>query len=350
MAVSKTSLHPLTVIQHSFTENEVRQHLVDAAQKAMRAICVDTEERMKKCAENVNLLSCGVFYGNAYFKKLGDLSLKDRLDQLQKDGSFYHGKVSSTTFLQVQSQISPTGFEMNHFVLKKGVKATEGVQSLTTELSLLGSAEVCQVTQYIALRTVLGDEKFNALFAAESLTAMRISVLSSNNPINLLLRKFQNPKKTNFSKGDVVYFGNASMYDIKNHLGDYMGIVALCVDDVVGKEKFSTIGVSPDGATVQEIQNDLLKEFNADPIGDNIVTPNVASIIRQRRGMIRCQQAQALAKKVLSFQEFLKNGGGQTVALREFHVHRIKQLLDLSTSDARKLFSKWAIHEGVGIR
>ena len=131
-------------------------------------------------------------------------------------------------------------------------------------LSFIGCGETVQIAFYEALRDVLGTEKFDILFAANSSTPLTFQFNDIDNPINRLLEYSAPPKE--FVKGRSYQFENTPYYACKLMNGDALGYTTLCCDDTPGKETFTTLGLSPEGMTRKQINQKMLEECNRDPI------------------------------------------------------------------------------------
>lgn len=346
MAVT-ASKSSLTVSFQSLSIDGLRDKLAQSAIGAMKNMAEDTADRLKSFTQKISSLASGVFPQDEYYKALRKVQQTPRLQYLVKVGAFLHGLAPSEAFELVPSLTKPTGYEMSHFVLKKGVKPSEGLKAIRTGLSLLGVGEVCQIAYYTALQELLGTEKFDLLFAQNSPTPMRVCFNAPQNPIKLLTTTIPVARKTEVAKGRILFFQNASSYYIKHFNGDAACLVAICNDDTTGHELFTAIGLASGGATISEIQEKLLKELNEPPLGIEAVTSEVAKKIIASYSTQTVDLSKKLAEKTFSLEEFTKERGGEMCALQEFNVVRIKKLVEAPLEKARALFTKWAYHAGI---
>ena len=159
------------------SEKQVRERLTEIAVATVRAIAADNQERMAGFKNNVQLLKSGVFYPNDYFMALETMKQAPRIDQFIKTGTFFHGIAPASHFGMQKDLQKPTGIRPVHFILKPGAKPSEALAAIRQGLSLLSCGETCQIGFYEAIRGVLGTEKFDMLFAADSPQLLSSSML-----------------------------------------------------------------------------------------------------------------------------------------------------------------------------
>jgi hypothetical protein len=245
--------------------------------------------------EQRTLLDQGFFYGYEYMKALVALNQKPRCDWFLKKGSFYHGFTSSKCFEMTPSATSCSGIVASRFVLKRGATPCQALDSLNNAITFIGCGEIIQVSEWQALREVLGDDKFNLLFAADSRTPLIIHWDSNDNALVLCLTK-NHPVSGEFHVGQAVHFANIKLYGFKHVNGEAGGYNALCIDATPRQERFVTLGLDATGMRQEQVRDVLYREFNAPPVGMSIVTPQLAARIRA-----------ASVPEVLEFGDTLKN-------------------------------------------
>ena len=339
MAIVTNSEHR-AIAQAPISVSEVHERLTAKAIEIVRAIVADNTKRMDGYKQDITLLNSGVFSANEYFKALKNQNQKTNLDYFLNKGSFYHGFASPKHFDMLRDPLlSPTRISFNHFVLKKGVTASAALDAMRQGLSFIGSGEICQIAHYEAIKDVLGTEKFDLLFAADSSTPLRFNLDAEISPLTRLQITIGSPKI--ISKGQIVQFENTPLYQYKHINGDAGGCSALCCDDNPGKETFITPALHPNGVTHAEVSQKFLEEFNQTPVGMEIVTEEVAKRILGTYTRELISQFKKLEAVQLSAEEFAKGGGGRIVGSVAFNADRITQLANLSVKEARKQFDQW---------
>jgi hypothetical protein len=321
---------------------EVRERLTLKAVAIVGEIVRDSAQRTEGYGKNIKLLNAGVFYGNWYFKVLKATNQKARFDFFMKKGSFYHGYASPKHFNMTPNSNLPTGVVATRFVLKEGIKPSEALEAMRQGPSFIGCGEVCQIAYYEAIKDLLGTEKFDALFSAHSSTPLTIQIDSFNalgNPINRLVTTIRAPEKV--VRGQIVFIQNTPYYRVKHMNGDVVGFVAICCDDTSGHERFTTLGLRPEGMTRSEVSQVLLKEFNEPPIGMAIVTEEVATRILRTLRPDQIAISKQYEGAQFSIEELIEQGGGQFLSALEFNVARVTELANRSLPEARALFDQW---------
>ena len=135
--------------------------------------------------------------------------------------------------------------------------------------------------------------------------------------------------------GDVVFFTNIYRYGIKHYNGESSGFYTVCCGE---KPKvFTTLGLSVQGMSAQEITEVLRSEYNKKPLGMTIVPDEIA-----RRIVHNVYGAKSLQDDILSEREFLSLGGGAIVQCCEFKVERIAELSRATVSAACELYKSWS--------
>ena len=333
---------PSHSIPHPIPVKQARSILASTAVETLQAIASDSKMRMEGYPKNYELLGSGIFRPDEYYKALKEMHQSDRIEYFVKKGSFVHGYVSTKHFKmipQTQSDLYPTGFSKHCFVLKEGIEPTEALAALGGTIALLRCGETCQISYYRAINHLLGDAKFNMLFAANSLTPLKLGQ-SCENPINYLITA--TPAGGRMTKGNVRQIDNASIYNIKHVTGEAAVLTTLCCDDTPGKERFTTLGIDPQGLTHAEVDEALMAEFNKDSISIASVTDTVARhLFMGRYDELLPIHKHYANRQISSIAEFKQSEGGKVIMNGELKVAFITTLANSSLKDSRLLFDSF---------
>jgi len=300
-------------------------------------IVADSAQRIERYRQDSNLLNQGIFYGNEYFNALKELGQRKRLDFFVNKGSFYHGYVPSKYFKMIESSSSPSGYLGFRFIIKAGIKPSEALKALREGITFIGCGETCQIAWLEAIQDVLGVEKFNALYAADSSTPLTIHFDGAPDSMHGLHRK-KNPDEP-LRRGDIVYITNDPIYPYKHLNGEGKGYMAICCSPE--DQTFTSLGL-PLRASREDINRKLIADFNQLPMGDDFVLPKVAQkILAACRPDFISQLKRLRFATIISEKDFLENGGGQILCSFQLDVNRLTQLARSSLEEARKLFDQW---------
>jgi hypothetical protein len=321
------------------THLPLRERFNNKVVSVAKEIVADTEKRMQNYLKNIKEVDGGCFYPNDYFNILKRSNQTDRLTFLVTKGSFFHGRAPASCFTMEKNPNSSSGFTSNFFVLKKGVTPSAGLKAIRDGLSLLGCGEICQIAYYEALKSELGEEKFDLLFAADSKTPLSIGFGSSRNPLLPLFLLKDVPQ--HFSKGEMVRFENTPYYPIKHINGEASGFNTICCDSTQGQERFTTMGLNSQGSTVQQVKQKLFDEYNDNPISREIMTKEVAKRLFATYSSDYLKASAALELKQMDYQEFSETKGGSIPLSLEMNFERITQLAAEPLESVSKLFNSW---------
>lgn len=241
--------------------------LNDIACEKMQAICADNRHRLENCKGDPQLLSKGIFYPHEYYAALKATNQAEQIATLKKTDSFYQGFVSPDHF-RIDTTLGPMMENLcGSFRLKENVRPSEALKAAVEGPSIILCGVVCQIARMLAVQEVLGTEKFDALFASNSPTPFKLGL---NCPISQLL-KFSDEENPFYSigKGDLVQFPNHYLYRNKHKMGIAGAYNTLCigVEEIKFRDipKFTSLGISGEGITPEEMNNLLIDEFNAPP-------------------------------------------------------------------------------------
>jgi len=321
------------------THLPLRERFNNKVVAVAKEIVADTEKRMQNYRKNIKELDGGCFYPNDYFNILKQSNQTDRLTFLVNKGSFVHGRAPAKYFTMEQNPNTSSGFTQNYFVLNKGVTPSAGLKAIRDGLSLIGCGEICQIAYYEALKSELGEDKFDVLFAADSKTPLSIGFNSSRNPLLPLFLLKDVPQ--HFSKGEMVRFENTPYYLIKHINGESSGFNTICCDSTQGQERFTTMGLNSQGSTAQQVKQKLFDDFNEKPIGPKIMTQEVAKRSFGKYSTDYLKTTAELENVQMDYQEFSETKGGSIPLSLEMNIERITQLAAEPLESVSKLFNSW---------
>ncbi|MEI8124656.1 MAG: hypothetical protein WCG42_02765 [Parachlamydiaceae bacterium] len=378
---------------YALTEHHNIQTIKDVVVKVIQEIVADSERRIQNCKKDLSLLSNGCFYPNGYSEILKENGLDDRLKALLDKGNLFHGYAASTHFKMKEDHKSITGIKVNLQVLKEGVTPSEGLKAIREGLSLIRSGEACQIAYYEAIRSRLGDDKFNELFAAPTVEGVRsrlgddkfneLFLATSATPLNIeAIRSRLGDEKLNelfptplsiqwdsvdnplvpffilschieFSKGDMFNLQNIPYYKSKHVNGECGEFNVICTDNTKGHETFTTLGLKSKGSTGREIQDQLFHEFNKKPITifsilpKETIRPFLDSYGRERWRSIKKLEDLQFGRE--EFLRILRENGGCVALKQEFNAGRVEELAALSIPAAITKFASWNIKKWIWI-
>jgi hypothetical protein len=325
----------------------LRLRLADIAIWTLKTLAEDNYTRMQSYRQELKILQEGVFYPNDYYEALKQRGQIKRLDWLKEKGCFYHGLAPKEFFELVEDPQSPTGFKVGSLALKNGKKPSEALNAFQKGLTFLDCGGACQFGYYRAIESVLGKEKFDVLFAADSVTPLRLGYNDPKNPIQLLMQAVY-PGFDQIRKGQIVYIRNSDYYPIKHVNGEIGGFNMFCCEDLTnirkGQERFVALGLPPQGMNIEQIKAILHQEYNKDSLGMQMVTQEVArKIFNSHSNPTQYELVlNSLKDHKLSLVEFQSSNGGYIAPLvMDLNVERIAQLANHSIQEAGKLLAQW---------
>lgn len=326
---------------------QIEALVVDTAVRVVKEISGDTHNRVTNYGRDITLLNSGCYYPNDYFRLLQEAKQKPRFDYFFNKGSFFHGHASPKHFTMLEAKNKPTGVLANIFVIKKGIQPSDALAALRQGLNFIGCGETCQIAFYEGIKQLIGQNKFNALFANVQTNLLPFSINwdSLKNPLCCLFMYSRDTSR--YQLGDLVFFANVPLYRQKHINGEASGFFSICVDNTTGSERFTTLGLSPNGSTRQEIKEKLLNEFNTSPIGNAIVPKEIGSRITNSYSLKDQEQIARLANRLLSSQEFEEYGGGLAQVRIFIDESRMQQLAQSPIEKACMLFNSWQTGQGI---
>lgn len=162
------------------------------------------------------------------------------------------------------------------FIAKKDVKPSDALASALAGVALLDCGAVVQIARYQALLDVLGEDKFNRLFGSEHGQALNIGYHdTAQQPMKLFVNFTSAAKmgrlaaeskgKRTIKIGQVVSFNSIGLlYDAKHPFGMDSNFNVVCITDTIGKQRFTALGIPPEGYSEDELCNFLAERFNDD--------------------------------------------------------------------------------------
>lgn len=239
---------------------DVRHRLSDFICSKIQEIAADNKRRLEGFKNDVSLLSGGIFYPEEYFQALKEAGLDDRIEELRNLDAFFYGYAPPESFELYEVAKRTSGLGM--FALKKGVLPSVAVDKMVEGLTLMECRGVCDLVRYLAIKEVLGNEKFDLLFSADSPFALTIGFGTWMDPLNFLVEWINEdrPDSEDIQRGDLVYFRNCRTYPLKHPHGVAQGFNTFCLDET--SQNFTGLGLESDGLLPKQIFVTLLDELN----------------------------------------------------------------------------------------
>lgn len=333
--------------------------LIEKAIQTIQEIQTDTQYRLDHWKNDITLLKSGIYYAYRYFKTLGEVKndstlaqetrklADDRLTWFINNDKFYHG-IAPNYFRMESCPESLTQMKRNIYVLEKDKLPSDALKALREGITFLGCGEVCLVSYYEALKKVLGEDKFDAIFASNA-TPLRIS--ADLQPLIRILQQREIKSLDDLKKGDLVYIYGAAVegirpYRSKHRWGDMCGYNLICVDDTPKQQKFTTVGygLDPKGNTYEKILKDLSDGYNETPlVMEDIVSAELGKKIKEVHGESIDKGTKLINDSGLDqipYEVFQELGGGEVNSyVYQFDFEKVARLKFLSIQDAVKYFN-----------
>lgn len=320
------SCHPSRSVE------EVKRFLSERACAVLQEMVEDSAARCQQCqaSGDVEILKSGVFYYNDYCRLMKRFNV-ERHEVLRGENSYFSGKPPEEFFERGSNRTKPGNYR---FALKAGKSASEGVDALRAGMTLTGSAEMCFISYFTALRDLLGKEKFDVLFAADSKTPLVIYAARPTSVIACLLSMLQPAQQRDPEKGDLVLFCNASSYPQKHLLGHARCLCLLCDGDR-GRKTYSGVGAQR-SSSEEQVMKFLLKEYNESPL---IVDLGCEDLFP--KDFLCCmEQSNPHKEDCLTLSDLKRESAGiNGVAQPRYDL--IAQLANSSIEEARALLTGW---------
>jgi hypothetical protein len=308
--------------------------------------------RTEGYGESISLLNRGIFYGNSYLEHLLDLNgkklsddaqdaIKTRLAAFIEQGSFFHGLAPKKYFKLQDNSASATGKTiMQYFLKNKGVSPSTALEAILSKKELMfgDCGSMCQIPYYEGLRKVLGNDKFDFLFAQDGPTPFMIGLAQGLDPLMYLVQDIHYSKKK-LANGDWVYIKGPDFYGDKHFNGEGRSWNVLCLNHK--KETFIGLGLKPEGASFKDIELGFLKEYNDDPVGIKGMSAEAAEKLLSTYSSSYLQRAKALEGHQITLSELREKGKVDYVLIRKLDMSRVTQLVDATPEKGRELLVIW---------
>ena len=326
------------------TVEEVRERLSDKIVESIQAIVRDNMERMSQYKTDTRVLGKGVYYTMDYFNALEEKKQSKRLDHLRNNDSFYHGYASSEFFKMVPDQQSATGKMLQTFVLQRG-SASEALKSIREGFSLIDCTGACEIAQYTAIESILGTEKFDALFRADLPWPLTIGTSNVDSPLpdlRIFTKDDEDHSVSIFRKGDLIAHRNIGRYLLKHPFGLYPAFSTIFLGfSEKGEAKYTTLGLPSEGATAAEIQDAFIEGYNQPPKEFNALTPTTLQKCFSKWSSALVRKINELKDDKITQEDFRELGGSRVRIHCELHAERITTLANSSINDAIQLINSW---------
>lgn len=305
---------------------KVKQYLADRSCQVLQEIIRDNAHRRQKSYQDPAQLEAGIYYPNDYYALLKRVNAHKH-EELREAGSYFHGKAPEEFYAMRLNGFTLTGYEPCYFVLKEGKSASEALDAMRHGLALMGCGEVCFLSLYITLRDLLGQDKFDRLFSAQSNTPLILHAFHPNTAMGCFLScSFEDTPE----KGDAVVFQNCPLYYQKHPNGEDASLWTLC--DGKNNHKLSYIGLGlPSRSSQAEVLKFLLRGFNQRPVSLDILP---------RRHQYRFARPTGCESFRMDVNDPMKHGARRFM-IGKLRYDRIVQLVNSPIEDARALLDGW---------
>lgn len=275
------------------TKETVNQVLV----RKFREIISDYNERRERKTNSD--LGRGPWYANEYAALLINRNQQKRHEFFLGKGHYFHG-FPPKFFNSVRKIDSPTGIEMFKYKLKQDAKPSEALAAIKMgPVSFIDCSEAVFIAMYETIQEVLGEEKFDELFSSKGATPLVIDPAFHRTALHQLGFIHEEVITTEPQFGDVVHFGNLPLYSVKHPNGEEAGYNAICISQEDEEKKYLAFGLASEGASEEEVNQNLLDAFNKEPIvPTSILTQRLASYFENQSLPVKHQIFQATGKVV----------------------------------------------------
>ncbi|GFR96916.1 hypothetical protein ElyMa_002732400 [Elysia marginata] len=291
--------------------------------------CENYHKRCTKLQELINCetpsdeqfiqqISCGPIYKTdcirfirQYIEKFGNQSLfkETALSDLEQMAN----KSLPVTRLRDGKQFMKAVSYMK-YVADENIPATEVLDAMLNQVSWIDCNIAYEIVFYLLIYIIVGATRFNHLFSKEGIGLITISIngmkgsplwhVARSRPKDNKNEQQENPPE-NPQYGTVYYYKNHQDYLKKHPNGSFQGHNLILVDKELGEPTFTALGLSGKGLRTQEIEKQLIEQFNCDPFddfhGDDMHgAADSEDIINMNK----------LRYKIISREDLHANGGG----------------------------------------
>lgn len=333
--------------------------MVATALATMQGIEADMQGRVKKLS--IEALKGGVYYSTQFYQCLKVIAetssdvrevaqAKMLLGALKLNGNFHHGLAPTKFFDYLSQPVTPkvpTGKMVNFYLLKRkkgpseGAKPSEGMEALQKGPTFFDCGSLCNFAFFAAFKKVFKD-KFDTYFAPDSKTPLCFSDANKISVLGLLLKFINISSVEDIRLGQRVGIKGPKDYGIKHFNGSAANFNTLCADETEGAKKFVGFGLGERALTVHQVAKKLHEGYNANPLGNDFVTEEVAARIKESFGD-DWKRIESLKSDQMSSREFTRQGGGSlNMVVTDFNIDRIWQLVQATKEEGRRLLDTWA--------
>lgn len=254
------------------------QEFIPQMLQHMDEICNDHIERMRSIQDPQfdttkmnSVLSKGFWYPTQYCQALEKFKQKERVEWMIKKGAPFHGFMPKT-FTPIEDASLPTKRKLDQYRITKGVLPSVALKSIQNSICLIGCGTARDIAVYRTLLDLLGEEKFDLLFASDSSTPLQLG--TNDNPCKRLFKRVELLSSDTLRPGDFCHFSNIQHYIPKHPFGPTRGYNVICK----GNFQFLGLGLKPE-CLATDVENALLDGFNAPQYPEAFFTPPTLSYI-----------------------------------------------------------------------
>lgn len=251
------------------------QKVNDLIVEKFTALVRDGYERATNYKSTPGLASKGFWYANTNYKALQEIEKqpKPRLKFIKEKGSFYFG-FPPKGFTHLSDGKDPKEKMPYAYALQENTLPSEGLKSAKESFSFIDCQILMEIAYYDALLEIAGEDKFNRYFDPKGEHPLALRANIGLTPLNDFFEVLE-LSKAELKKGDHVYFSNVPLYATRHLFGEAKGYHAICIE--AGSEpKFTAFGLSPDGATEEQMYAIMVDDFNITPLaGTSLVTEDL---------------------------------------------------------------------------
>lgn len=367
--MAATPINCNSISSPCLTETSEEQFLNKVVEK-VQLIANDYLTRISEYHTNISQLSRGYFYGNEYYRALKELGNNGRIYCLKQKHAFFNIFSNSPYFepicqnlvrdlandafipgIRIKKDRIVRQDTLTGELIREDVKPSEALNSLKNHLVFMGCGEACQIAYYLALLEILGQEKFDIIFAYSSKTPLSICFEDmQRNPVYVLFSDKKYLVETELKKGDMVYFQNSPEYETKHYTGEGKGFwTIVCSENGDKIKKFTGFGLKPEGITSEELKEVFRLEFNKSPLLTNALSEQLAPIVQKQAGFYANHELRELIddKQYTSKEEFeescsvIKYLHSKKKVVHSLNFARIQELILTPPGSIRQLFDAW---------
>lgn len=295
------------------TQKQVDQMYVEK----FTAICRDYEERLQKARSgDTSVLNSGCWTANDYFDLMQRFSERNNQHFIET-GVYYHGLPPKGFLTLVDDFTSSTGKDPFVYVLKKGIKPSEALAAIQSQLCFIDPRMAYAIAQLEVIKEIGGVEAFDRYFSKHPLvfrTQMR-SLVPFGRGI----------PSTQKRVGAIYGVRNHPDYVNREHNGEWASVNVTRIK-ANGHWKCIGFGLPSEGVTEKELFELMAKSFNQTPYNGRIVTPTIWQRLRLTRLFDNPEDFKDMQ---VTADDIVKCGGGfaKDVAAVILDVNKIYELI-----------------------